>query len=77
VLQREHGGKGGGRRGQTYRLDSFEVFLIDYRSSNSILDALFKIGIWFLKQIECREKKVLLEPFALVSLVVKLLALSL
>ena len=63
--------------GQTYRLDSLEVFLIDYCSSNSILDALFKIEIWFLKQIECREKRVLLKPLALVLLVVKLLALSL
>jgi hypothetical protein len=35
------------------------------------------LEIWFLNQIDCRGKKVLLEPLALVLLVVKLLALSL
>ena len=50
--------RGGG--GQAYRLDSLEVFLIDYRNSNRILVALFKHEIWLLKQIECRRKKALL-----------------
>jgi hypothetical protein len=73
LCSRRHTGEGG----QTYRLDSLEVFLIDYRSSTSILDALFKLEIWFLKQIVFRGEKVLLEPLALVSLVVKLLTVLL
>jgi hypothetical protein len=68
---------GGGVGGQTYRLYSLDVFLIDYRSSTSILNALFKLEIWFLKQIVIRGEKVLLEPLALVSLAVKLLTVLL
>ena len=56
MLQEAYGWGGG----QTYGLVSLELFLIDYRSSNSILDALFRLEIWFLKQIECKGKKLLL-----------------
>jgi hypothetical protein len=65
----------GGGEVQTHRLDSLEVILIEYRHYNSILDVLFKVEIWFLKQIGCRGERELLEPCALVSLVVKLLTL--
>jgi hypothetical protein len=53
------------------------VILIDYRQYLSIPDVLFKVKIWFLKQTKCRGEKKLLQPCALVSLVVKLLTVSL